>query len=67
MSIEHIVYTLCTFSNEMCFYCILVCRVYGHALLSVCNWKGRINVSRPIGKNLVLHSTAKDINRREAE
>lgn len=32
MSIEHTVYTLCTFLNEMCFYCILVCRVYGHAL-----------------------------------
>lgn len=46
-------------------YCIVVCRVNG--LHCVCNWKGRTNVSRPSGKNLVLHSAAKDINSREAE
>lgn len=46
-------------------YCIVVCRVNG--LHRVCNWKGRTNVSRPSGKNLVLHSAAKDINSREAE
>lgn len=57
-------YTVCTFSNYC--VCIVVCRVNGCAL-SVWNCKGRINVSRPSGKNLVLHSAAKDINSREAE
>lgn len=57
-------YTVCTFSNYC--VCIVVCRVNGHAL-SVWNCKGRINVSRPSGKNLVLHSAAKDINSREKE
>lgn len=61
-SIEHL-YGVHVFKLNV--YCIVVCRVNG--LHCVCNWKGRINVSRPSGKNIVLHSAAKDINSREAE
>lgn len=61
-SIEHI---YCVHVFKLNVYCIVVCRV--NELHCVCNWKGRINVSRPSGKNLVLHSAAKDINSREAE
>lgn len=66
IGLQSIWYVWCArFQIKCVLYCGVVCRVNG--LHCVCNWKGRINVSRPSGKNLVLHSAAKDINSREAE